>query len=599
MRGVGGRRRVPRASAAPAPADGGPSLDFEVGGAVGRRDSDASSLCSSRPSFSSAAAANPPLLSDRSSQSAALRAVNSYLSSQSAPFSLRPPLPSARDISDALRFLLARLDFPLPDAPGSSRALDDDVLLLLRLLGCPFKLSRSALKAPGTPHSWPPLLSALLWLTQLARLSDHLSQTPNNYAPSSSSSSSSSPNNFLLFVAHSYSLFLLGDDDAAADLDDEYRAKTRAHVAAAAAAANALEREAADLDARLRALSAGPSRRQAAEAERALLAEDAEKFRAVVDSWGGKVAALEAALADWEKELEAKEREGGRIAGENAELRRRVDAQAVNVRDVERMRRELQAVEQDVAEAESRRNALEEKAWELEASSARKMGELEVLAEECNQALRKLKLGVDFQYVLNAKGSSPAEVIGINYKTVLKPALSALAEDTKKLSVSKLEESIARQQQSRENTKILEEKKVRLAALQSKIDEIESHLSSRKNEMEDHASRCAAEAERMKEEISKKENQLNIVEKEAEVFLKSSEQKLQDAVRESDEETQLCARELLALIDAVSEYKEFMESTLSGIKSDLSEVANDVASLSSKLVSCGSNLGSSGLKSVC
>lgn len=38
--------------------------------------------------------------------------------------------------------------------------------------------------------------------------------------------------------------------------------------------------------------------------------------------------------------------------------------------------------------------------------------------------------------------------------------------------------------------------------------------------MEDHASRCAAEAERMKEEISRKENQLNIVEKEAEVFLK-------------------------------------------------------------------------------
>lgn len=80
--------------------------------------------------------------------------------------------------------------------------------------------------------------------------------------------------------------------------------------------------------------------------------------------------------------------------------------------------------------------------------------------------------------------------------------------------------------------------------------------------------------------------------------MQSSEQKLQDAVRESDEETQLCARELLALIDAVSEYKEFMESTLSGIKSDLSEVANDVASLSSKLVSCGSNLGSSGPKSV-
>ncbi|EHA8590264.1 kinetochore protein NDC80 [Cocos nucifera] len=567
----GRRRRLPKASIAglsdrAVPFDVGRT--FDIGGG---RDSDAS-LCSSRPSSaggrpSSVASA---LLTDRSSQSAALRSVNAYLSSLSAPTSLRPPLPSGREITDAFRFVLSRLDWPLAD-------LDDDLPALLRHLGCPVKLNRSALKAPGTPHAWPPLLSVLYWLVQLARVSDHLAPPIDQTAT----------NDFLLYVARSYSLFIGGDDDAVADLDDEYLRKAQHQAANATAAVEALEKQANDLEAKLRVLTSGPSRREALERERAMLVEDVKKFQAVVDTWGGKVAAMESALGDWEKELEAKEREIRRICEENEELQKRIDTQTVNVRDAERMKRELQAVERDIAEAESGRNVLEEKAWELEVVVGRKLNELEVLSEQCNQAIRKLKLGNDFQYVLNAGGSSPVEVLGTNYKTILKSALNALAEDTKKASISKLEESINLQEQSRENVKMLEEKRDHLAALQFKIDDAECRLRLLKNEMEDYASKCAAEAEKMKEEFMAKEHQLCIVEKEAEEFLKNSEQELGDAIRESDEEVQMCAHEILTLIDAVSEYKESMESTISWMKTDLSEVADAVSSLSTKLVISG------------
>ena len=62
--------------------------------------------------------------------------------------------------------------------------------------------------------------------------------------------------------------------------------------------------------------------------------------------------------------------------------------------------------------------------------------------------------------------------MGIDYKNILKPSLAALSEDTKKSSVSKLEELMALRQQSRENAAMLEEKKGRLAALQAKVDEV-------------------------------------------------------------------------------------------------------------------------------
>lgn len=64
--------------------------------------------------------------------------------------------------------------------------------------------------------------------------------------------------------------------------------------------------------------------------------------------------------------------------------------QTFNVRDVERMRKELQAVERDIGEAELARNTWEEKCWETDAELGHKVKDLEALAMDGNQGLRRL-----------------------------------------------------------------------------------------------------------------------------------------------------------------------------------------------------------------
>ena len=59
-----------------------------------------------------------------------------------------------------------------------------------------------------------------------------------------------------------------------------------------------------------------------------------------------------------------------------------------------------------------------------------------------------------------AKGSSPAEVLGIDYKSMLKPALDSFGDDINKSSMSKLEELISLQQQSVENAAKIEAKEI-------------------------------------------------------------------------------------------------------------------------------------------
>ena len=59
--------------------------------------------------------------------------------------------------------------------------------------------------------------------------------------------------------------------------------------------------------------------------------------------------------------------------------------------------------------------------------------------------------------------------------------------------------------------------------------------------------------------------------------MKVVELKLQEAVRQSEEEIQIRACDLSALVDSVSKHKEYMESKISEMKSSLLETALAVA----------------------
>ncbi|WKA00185.1 hypothetical protein VitviT2T_018569 [Vitis vinifera] len=548
-----GRRR-PKDSIRPPPPPA-PSVDHHR---QFSRDSDAS-FASSRPSSlginrSSAGDA----LTDRSYQLSAIRTINSFLASHSSPLSLKPPLPSAKDISETLKFLISQLDFP-------TTKLEDDLPILLKHLNCPIKLNKSALKAPGTPHAWPPLLGVMHWLVQIALYNDHLVSNLQCF------------DNTFVYALDSYLHYIRGDDDGMEAVDREFMGKLEKERDAVAEGVKALEKEVAEREGRLEELRSGPSAKEVVEKVRGVLEEDVKKFHAIIAEFSGRIASVEKILEEKEKELGVKVEENNRICEENEELKKRVELQTFNARDAERMKRELQAVERDITEAEVARNGWEEKSWDLDTTIGHKFKELEALSIECNQALRRLKLGNGLQYVLNAKGSSPTEVLGIDYKSALKPALDSFADDINKSSMSKLEELISLQQQSVENAAKIEAKRNRLAALQSRSDEVEAQLNFLKKETQNYTSRCAMEAKKLVEDVEIETHNVDIVEREVADVLETSKLKLQEAIKQNEEEIQICAWELYALVDSVSKYKEHMASKISEMKSNLSETAGAVS----------------------
>ncbi|GMI74413.1 hypothetical protein like AT3G54630 [Hibiscus trionum] len=524
------------------------------------RDSDAS-FASSRPSSAAmgraVSAAEP--YADRSFQAATIRSINVFFTSHSIPpmSTKHAQAPSAKELLNILTSLLSLIDFPCSK-------LEDDLGFLLKSLNCPFKFNKSTLRAPNTPHNWPNWLGIIHWLVQLAIYNENLSQNSTSFAENDRMTG---------FILECYTPFLRGEDDIVEVLDKEFVEKLKKESENVVENCRDLEKSVGELEAVAEGLRTGPTEREKLEKEKNVLEADVKKFQAMIAEFTGRVAALEKMLEEKQKELNAKEEERNRIVEENEELKNRVELQTFNARDVERMKREMQAVEKDIEEAEVARNSWEDKSWDLDSAIGHKFKELTSLAMECNQAIRRLKLGNDFQYELNAKGSAPAEVMGIDYKTTLKPELESYAEKIRESSKRKFEDMIFLQQQAKEMAAAIEDKKTTIAALQSRIDEVEGQINLCKKEMQECDHRSNAEAKKMMEDVRFEAQNLDIAEREAAEIQKASQLRLQEAIQQTEEEIQMHARQLFMVVDSVSKYKEHVESKISEMRVSLSETA--------------------------
>lgn len=525
----------------------------------GSRDSDAS-FASSRPSsIGMGRASAADLYTDRSHQSSAIRAINAHLSSHS--FHIAFPLkqvPSVKDITDVIKFLISQLDYP------STTKFEEDLFVVLKSLSCPFKINKSTLRSPNSPHNWPAYLALIHWLVQIASYNYHLTTNSKAFVEN---------NSMYMYASDSYLNYIEGKDEDVDNIDKGFIEKLEKEKENVSEYVEELKKKVSEMEGAM----TGPTEREKLEKEKCVLEEDLNKFNAIIGELNMRKEKMEKLVEEKEREIGKKVEEHKRICEENEEFKKRVKLQTINARDVERMRRELQAVERDIADAENARNEWESKTWDLDSKLGRKFKELEALSMECNQAMKRLKLATEIQYSLNSNGSTPSEVMGVDYKSTLKPALESFADDVKRSSVEKLEELISLQQQSSEMAAKIEGKRKRIDALQFHINEMETQLNLLSKETQEITKRCAEEAKKMEEDIQTEAHNLDMVEREAVEVLKASESKLQEAIRQCEEEIQIRALDLFALVDSVSKYKERMESKISKMNKGISETALTVS----------------------
>lgn len=265
-----------------------------------------------------------------------MRTTNAYLSSHTLPFALKHPLPSAKDITETLKFILSRFGF----SSFESQKLEDNLQTLLKSFNYPVKLNKSALRVPGTPHSWPSLLAVIHWLVQLCKFDSHRL---------SSAKPPASENKELSYAIESYLHYIRGKDDQVNELDHQFKQELEQERERLIDNVNVLEGNVKAQEEKLEAMRTGPSKRDVLENEKSALEEDVKKLHAMIEQLEGCMMAMEKLLEEKEKGLEIK-------VAEKEELKKKVQEQGINSRDAERMKREVQALERDIGDIENQRN---------------------------------------------------------------------------------------------------------------------------------------------------------------------------------------------------------------------------------------------------
>ena len=109
---------------------------------------------------------DPRPLGDKAYISSCVRQLISFLSSRGFDSALSPKTlaaPTTKEFAGLSLFLFRQAD---ENFKFGSKT-EDDVPIVFKQLRYPFQISKSALYAVGSPHTWPSLLTALTWLVQI------------------------------------------------------------------------------------------------------------------------------------------------------------------------------------------------------------------------------------------------------------------------------------------------------------------------------------------------------------------------------------------------------------------------------------------------
>ena len=160
--------------------------------------------------------ADPRPISDKNFQANCVRLIITYLSTHGYPAAVAPKTlasPTAKDFTMIVQFLFQQFD-PNMKAFGK---IEDEVPLFFKRLNYPFQISKSALFAVGSPHSWPAVLAALAWLVELLNYNERTEEQGGAGGVLGGpgmleDQEAATKKQFYEYICTSYRYFLSGDD---------------------------------------------------------------------------------------------------------------------------------------------------------------------------------------------------------------------------------------------------------------------------------------------------------------------------------------------------------------------------------------------------
>jgi kinetochore protein NDC80 len=171
---------------------------------------------------------DPRPITDKAYQGQCIKQLLQYLTKNGYAYPISPKSlsrPSGKDFSNIVSFMLRKLD---PSFQDGSMKLEDEVAMNFKAMGYPYPISKTALVAAGSPHTWPTLLAALTWLMEHLQCQEadeeeeQMDDESNKAFETMEELERKTDRAFFKFLTDNYTAFLEGNQAMTEDLEERF-----------------------------------------------------------------------------------------------------------------------------------------------------------------------------------------------------------------------------------------------------------------------------------------------------------------------------------------------------------------------------------------
>ena len=317
---------------------------------------------------------------------------------------------------------------------------EDEVPQIFKALGYPVNVTKSSLQTVGAQHSWPPLLGALAWLTDLINYSEAASNPENTWDDDQDGNKM-----FFDYLQKGYGLFLKATDEELDsgeymnELEEEIQSTFDMKNAALQQDIDTLTKANDDLRRQHSELTDGDTPLQKAQSQYRDLVSDEAKFTKHIASLNEHKAKVSDKLATESTEHDTKSNELATLLAEIEQHKATVAAQEMTPADVRRMKDETAHLEGELSSLKAQREALSKQLWEEETAQQRAVAQLEGKVQQANNFSLRLHLmpasasnagGQSHELALRMDRleSAPEELLNMETKKLLLPSLQRIKQ---------------------------------------------------------------------------------------------------------------------------------------------------------------------------
>jgi kinetochore protein NDC80 len=331
---------------------------------------------------------------------------------------------------------------------------------IFQFLGYPFRIRNQALQNVGSPHAWPTLLAALVWLVELICYREtEASQMENEDQGILSDANSNTDKIFFEYLEHAYRRFMNGADAAEIENALTQMCNEKAEI---------VQNEISQLSRQNENLSVSIESHVEAKKELEELQIKREEWSLDESKLESAVLKLNTHLKDLQNQIDASSSRNSIIVEECEQLSKQrhvlfnqVSSQTFSAEDFARTKRDLEHLMDNLKKLNDQESELKNNVWNYEMKIAKLVDLIERLVHEFNEK------AVDLQIIPLGAKNSMGKDLQLSFSNASGPK-SCLNLDLKRDIKSTL---ISLSSQFDEQCKLLLNQKVELAERSSKINE--------------------------------------------------------------------------------------------------------------------------------